>query len=510
MIKKKRNVKRSVYFISGVVISVIFIFAGKKAVLLTSTDKYCQSCHIHPLADNSWKRSTHFFNKSGVTVHCVECHLPPKEQNNYLFAKAKTGLKDLYGYYFKDSASFNWESRKSLSYAVNIVYNESCVKCHQNLFTTELSADGEKAHFYYNNNVDKLNLQCINCHLDAGHYNPNYQHGQMTGIPMIGRASRELYTSPAKIDTFKNFTEQIPGTAISFKMIAVQGGTFKMGSPENEPFRKEEEGPIREVAVSSFFMGETEVTWDEYWSFFAATNSEGRIDPEEQMEHNASDPDAISGPTPPYGNPDQGWGSGIRPAISMTHYAASIYCQWLSMKTGKKYRLPTEAEWEFACRAGTDSPYFFEGNPKRFSSSGLRNKIFGPDTSKINSYIVYALNSSGKTQEPSFVRPNSFGFKNLSGNILEFCSDWYAEDAYSKTGLKIVDPVGPSEGKEHVVRGGNFRFDAKDLRSARRDYTSTVEWLKTDPQQPKSIWWYSDIFSIGFRVVCEPDSALIR
>jgi len=99
---------------------------------------------------------------------------------------------------------------------------------------------------------------------------------------------------------------------------------------------------------------------------------------------------------------------------------------------------------------------------------------------------------------------------NTLGNVMEYCSDWYAEDTYSKTGNTVTDPKGPSEGTEHVVRGGNYASDARDLRSAARDFTKTADWLKTDPQQPKSIWWYSDIKGIGFRVVCEPDSSMIK
>ena len=224
----------------------------------------------------------------------------------------------------------------------------------------------------------------------------------------------------------------------------------------------------------------------------------------------ANAPDAVTGPTPPFGMPDQGWGSGKRPAITMTHYAASTYCQWLSKVTGKHYRLPTEAEWEYACRAGTESPYFFPAAPKKLTQNGLRSKLFGADTTQINRYVVYLLNSQGKTQEPSFVQANPLGLKNTLGNVMEFCSDWYAEDAYSKSGNSVTDPKGPSEGTEHVVRGGKFDSDAKDLRSAARDFTKTADWLKTDPQQPKSIWWYSDIKGIGFRVVCEPDSIMIK
>ena len=97
----------------------------------------------------------------------------------------------------------------------------------------------------------------------------------------------------------------------------------------------------------------------------------------------------------------------------------------------------------------------------------------------------------------------------MQGNVLEYCSDFYDEKAYSKTGTTITDPKGPESGEEPVVRGGNYSFDAKDLRAAARGYTKTTDWLKTDPQQPKSIWWYSDIKGVGFRVVCEPDSTLI-
>jgi cytochrome c nitrite reductase small subunit len=495
-------------FFTGVVALSVLLIAGKKVMKYTSTDEYCVSCHILPYADGSWKKSSHYFNKSGVRVHCVECHLPPKEKSGYIFHKAKTGLKDIYGFYFKDSASFNWEAKRTLEHAVKIVYNESCTRCHQNLFTESLTDDGGKAHLYYEANAEKLNLQCINCHLAVGHYNPNYIHGKMTGIPVVESKSKTLFTAPAVVTSFENYTEQIPNTSVSFNMVAVKGGTFSMGSPGNEPFRKADEGPVRTVKVSPFFMGEVEVTWDEYWTFFASTMSQGRLDPEEVMQRNADRPDAISGPTPPFGLPDQGWGGGKRPAITMTHYAATIYCQWLSNVTGKKYRLPNEAEWEYACRAGTETPYFFPKSPKKLTEESFWNKIFGPDTSLINSYMVYVLNSPDKTQEPSFVKPNPLGIKNLQGNVLEFCSDWYAEDAYKQTGKEVTDPKGPEEGTEHVVRGGNYTFDAKDLRSAARDYTRSSDWLKTDPQQPKSIWWYSDIKGVGFRVVCEPDSSV--
>ena len=95
------------------------------------------------------------------------------------------------------------------------------------------------------------------------------------------------------------------------------------------------------------------------------------------------------------------------------------------------------------------------------------------------------------------------------GNVSEFCSDWYSPNAYAKYKTKtIIDPKGPAKGKEHVVRGGAYNSDASTLRSAARDYTETKKWLKTDPQMPKSIWWYSDCAHVGFRVVCEVDSEI--
>lgn len=249
-------------------------------------------------------------------------------------------------------------------------------------------------------------------------------------------------------------------------------------------------------------MSEVEVTWDQYWAFFANTMSEGRTPPEEVYANNSNpDVDAISGPTPPFGFPDQGWGSGQRPAITMTHYAAETFCQWLSKKTGKKYRLPTEAEWEYAARGGTETPYFFAGNPKDFSDQGFWRKFFDAKTDSIAYYVIYAKNSQNRTQEPASVKANPFGLKNMLGNVMEYCADKYDPEAYKNT-ANATDPL-VTKGEEWVVRGGNYTSDAAEVRCAARAHTDHAAWLKTDPQQPKSIWWYSDIKGIGFRVVCE-------
>lgn len=496
--------------ITGMIIGAGLILGGNRMMTATSTNEYCMSCHIHTHADEAWTKSPHYLNASGVRTGCVDCHLPPKGSFKHLTAKVRTGLHDLYAFYFKDHESFDWESKRQLEHAVKIVFNESCVHCHQELFPKGLSSEGGTAHLYYEQNAEKLNLQCINCHLDVGHYNPNFKHERFTGIPMAASGSRELFKEPAQVTRFENFTEFIPNTSVSFNMIAIPGGTFRMGSPDNEPLRNTDEGPVREVTLSPFWMGEAEVSWDEFWSFYGATMSEGRVDIHQIMARNAANVDGISGPTPPFGIPEQGWGGGARPAITMTHYAAQVYCQWLSNVTGKKYRLPTEAEWEYAYRAGTETPYFFGGNPKRFTPGGLRNRIFGVDTTNINSYVVYAQNSGSRTQEPSFVRANPWGLKNMGGNVMEYCSDWYAPDAYSQTGLSVTNPKGPETGTERVVRGGYYGSQAGEVRSAARAHTLSDEWWRTDPQQPKSIWWYSDFKGIGFRVVCEVDSTVLQ
>lgn len=474
----------------GVIITILLTSFYNK----TSTNESCMSCHYHSESDDMWKQSYHYNNGSGTKVDCAACHLPPEGSIEHFTTKARMGMKDVWAYLTKDKEDIDWESKKDLEYATKIVYNESCKACHVNLFPSGISDDGITAHLYYEENEQKLGLQCISCHLDAGHYNPNYKHAKLSGVPMDEDESAEKFTEPATLTSFSNFTETVPGTTASISMIAVPGGSFKMGSPDSEKYRNDDEGPQRNVTVSPFFMGEVEVTWRQYWAFYGDTMSEGRVEPEDVYANNSRpDLDAVSGPTPPFGNPDQGWGMGDRPALTMTHYAAQTFCQWLSLKTGKTYRLPTEAEWEYAVRGGTDTPYFFGGNTKKFLK----------DTTGINSYVVFALNSKNRSDTPSRVKANPFGLKNMLGNVMEYCSDWYAPDAYSQMQDGAVDPKGPASGTEHVVRGGLYSDNAAAVRSASRSHTNHDAWLKTDPQMPKSIWWYSDVKGIGFRVVCE-------
>ena len=485
----------------GFIIGALLVAAFDTTMNTTSSNEYCMSCHTHEQADLDWKKSPHYLSHSGVMTDCAACHLPPKEDGllKYYMAKSKMGAKDLWAKMTQDTDKIDWESKRSLENARKIVYNSSCEKCHVNLYPEGISDDGITAHLYYDDKDKKLGLDCISCHLNVGHYMPGYEHKRLEG-KVIEADNGPIYDTLAQVNAFENFTETVPGTKAAIRMIAVPGGEFTMGSSDKEPFHSADEGPAKKVKVSPFFMGEVEVTWRQFWAFYNETMSEGRTPPEKiYANNNRPDVDAVSGPTPPFGFPDQGWGMGDRPAITMTHYAATTFCQWLSLKTGRHYRLPTEAEWEYAARGGTETPYFFEGNPKKYYSRRSR----GADTTMIGRYIVFSGNSSGKTQEPGFVKANPFGLKNMLGNVMEYCSDWYAEDAYTKIKDGELDPKGPQSGTEHVVRGGSYADNASMVRSASRNHTEHDKWLKTDPQNPKSIWWYSDIKGVGFRVVCD-------
>ncbi|MBR5035277.1 MAG: SUMF1/EgtB/PvdO family nonheme iron enzyme [Bacteroidales bacterium] len=495
-----RNKKTVWFTLGGFVLGFALMIFLNSFYVKSSSNESCMSCHVHTQADSLWTLSMHYRNQSGTVTDCAACHLPAGTPSQHFMAKARMGTKDLFSYIFKNKSKINWEAKRELDYARKIVFNSSCEKCHADLFPEGITDDALISHIYYEDHKKDYDLQCINCHLDAGHFNPNYQHGHSLAANDEGMPDIEPYTEAATVTAFENFTETVPGTVCAINMIAIPGGTFEMGSPDKEPLRNADEGPVRKVTVSDFFMAEVEVTWTQYWSFFMETQSPGRTAPEKIYANNTrTDIDAVSGPTPPYGAPDQGWGKGDRPAITMTHYGAEVFCQWLSLKTGRKYRLPTEAEWEYAARGGTSSPYYFEGSPKKFTDGFLRSA----DTTVIASNVIYAGNSRNRTALPESVKANPFGLKNMLGNVLEYCSDWYAEDAYSQMADGAIDPTGPASGSEYVVRGGNYLSDAAGVRCAARAHTQHDDWLRTDPQVPKSIWWYSDIKGIGFRVVCE-------
>ena len=488
----------------GMGAGLLIAYLGYAGVHYSSSDRFCFLCHAHPHAAVSWKKSTHYKNKAGMTVHCTECHLPPGGIR-YLTEKTRLGVKDVYGNVFKDTKKIDWEAKSTLDHASRFTYDTSCLACHSDLYSLELSPKGVKAHEYYTRTKDKI--RCINCHLSVGHYRE--KSAETTEAPVEGeKIKRPVY--PEDSGKFESYTEKIPGSEVTFSMIAVPGGTFLMGSSASEQGRRPDEGPQHRVKLSRFWIGEAEVSWREFDLYYAKTSTGRKA---EGGQHTLSDSagfDAVTGPTPPYGAPDQGWGKGSRPAITMTWFAAVKYCEWLSKVTGKKYRLPTEAEWEYACRARKQEAYPFPADLKKLSRKSLKNRLFGIDDSQIGKYAWFGSNSDLKTQPPYTCEPNPLGLFNMAGNVREFCLDWYSPDAYTSDAKDslTVDPRGPVSGKEHVVRGGSYLSAPEDLRSSARGSTAHDAWMVTDPQSPKSLWWYSDSKEVGFRVVREAGDIL--
>ncbi|MBO0700347.1 MAG: formylglycine-generating enzyme family protein [Zavarzinella sp.] len=323
-------------------------------------------------------------------------------------------------------------------------------------------------------------------------------------------------TPPKPRATHQNYTETLvnpeDGTKVPFDMVAVPGGTFEMGSPNSEEGRRDDEGPQVKVRVKPFWIGKCEVTWDEFDLYFRVGNQalkedadggdgekkDEKKDATAKKDNKAASPaDAVSKPTKPYVDETYGFERERHPAICMTHHAAMKYCEWLSKKTGKDYRIPTEAEWEYACRAGTETPY------------GI------PRGEKLTDYAWYKENSgiptrpAGAPHPVGAKKPNAWGIHDMHGNVMEWCLDHYVADAYTrfakqlKGGLLDSPVFVPTENKwRHVARGGHFKDDAKELRSAARR-KSDKKWMSADPQDPQSIWWLTNYPIIGFRV-CRP------
>jgi formylglycine-generating enzyme required for sulfatase activity len=299
-----------------------------------------------------------------------------------------------------------------------------------------------------------------------------------------GRAPGQAGAKLPQIDkhTHKGYTEEIPGTRVKFDMVAIPGGTYLMGSPENEPGRQPDEGPQHPVTVRPFWMGKMEVTWDEYDLYWRKLP--GAKPPETPADKAA---DAVTKPTNPYADETFGHGREGNPVLCITYHAAMEYCRWLSAKTGKLYRLPTEAEWEWACRAGTTTAYSFGDSPD-----------------KLNDYAWYDKDSEEVAHKVGQKKPNPWGLYDMHGNVAEWCIDHYFKDTYKKSPLDkpVVEPVIPPTNKRysHVARGGSWTDPPAKLRSAARR-GSEKDWLRRDPQRPQSIWWMTDADFVGFRVV---------
>ncbi|NOG55723.1 MAG: formylglycine-generating enzyme family protein [Planctomycetes bacterium] len=294
--------------------------------------------------------------------------------------------------------------------------------------------------------------------------------GMVLGVFMLpGCASQTTTTGPgaaqAAEPSLEPFVQTLEGTTATFEMVPVPAGTVQVRNPDDP-------SQMMTVEVGPFWVATTETVWDTYdiWvhsldqPFDDGSNGSNGFDSGEMIE--GEDADAISRPSKPYLPPDRGFGYVRYPAISLTFHAADAYCAWLTEKTGKPYRLPTEAEWQYAIAAGAAGPY-----------------AWGDDPAQADAYAWYHANSPIKTEEVAQKEPNAWGLFDGHGNV----GEW------------VVGMNG-----KPIVCGGSYKDDVDGLTLDAR-VSQTYEWNESDPQIPKSQWWLADCSFVGFRVICIPD-----
>ncbi|MBT6199974.1 MAG: SUMF1/EgtB/PvdO family nonheme iron enzyme [Bacteroidetes Order II. Incertae sedis bacterium] len=273
-------------------------------------------------------------------------------------------------------------------------------------------------------------------------------------------------------------TVNIPGTEVTFSLVYVAGGSFMMGSSETEEGRDTDEGPQRDTKLDGYWIGQYEVT-DNAFSVFRYPDRDADTT---AVAGAFYDVNAVSRPSPPYEDPAFGMGGNAKPAVGMTQWGALHFAKWLTQKTGVFFRLPTEAEWENACRAGTDTPF-----------------SFGLDEADLDEYGWYEDNSEYALQRVGQKLPNDWGLYDMHGNASEWTMDEYVSTYFQDTASK--NPwVEPSRLHPRTVRGGAYDDPSSETRCANR-LESTLNWKRRDPQIPKSFWWNTDAPFLGFRLV---------
>lgn len=274
----------------------------------------------------------------------------------------------------------------------------------------------------------------------------------------------------AQID-LKTYDQTVTGTDIKMTMVAIPAGSFTMGSSEKEKGHEADESPVKKVQVDAFWMGAHEMTFDIYAYYM------------DEEKDSAPKPDAISRPSPPYIDLTQGMGKyGGFPANSMSQYNALMFCKWLYLKTGVFFRLPTEAEWEYAARAGNNTVY-----------------PHGKDGKQLKEYAWYDKNSEDKYHKIGELKPNAWGLYDMLGNVAEWTLDEYRSD-YFKIIADANPSVLPTARHPRTVRGGSYQDNETDLRPANRIQSDPI-WNRRDPQIPKSKWWNADAPFVGFRII---------
>ena len=232
------------------------------------------------------------------------------------------------------------------------------------------------------------------------------------------------------------FKQEIPAAAFKFDMLPIPEST---------------DGRIKPI-----WMSKCEITWEAFDAFVYRLDEEaGKTTPKV---------DAVTRPSKPYLPPDRGFGHEGYAAICMSYKTAQAFCEWLSAHSGKKYRLPTEDEWEYACLAGSKDDY-----------------SFGKDAANLGDYAWSAADAGNKTHPVGKKKPNAWGLSDMHGNVAEW--------------------VTGRDGKP-ATKGGSFLDAADQLKAPARE-PANPKWNASDPQVPKSSWWLADGPFVGFRIVCE-------
>ncbi|MGJ8655736.1 MAG: formylglycine-generating enzyme family protein [Akkermansiaceae bacterium] len=315
--------------------------------------------------------------------------------------------------------------------------------------------------------------------------NQNLDEEELRLIKIIHKRIIDNFQSESKLgDSNSNTKTFLPykettNSGAQFEMLPIKAGTFT--------WKGEQDGDSLEVSLSPFWMGKTEVSWNEFEPFMRpkfTREKNGQVK-KFMREHIEDDIDFIARPTPIYHPVNHGMPLDDHPAISMTQHSANKYCQWLSYQTGHFYRLPTEAEWEYACRADSKTKYTWGDTPQ--------------DAHKF-AWIEGAPGSIYKL--PGLKKANAWGLQDMQGNLQEWTLDQYVANRATYFGkTKVHNPwIKATKPYPHVIKGGHWKQQLADITASART-PSVKEWKKGDPQEPRSLWYLTDTPWLGLRIV---------
>ncbi len=299
----------------------------------------------------------------------------------------------------------------------------------------------------------------------------------LSGAKVPDRVARMNPADSPKRPISPGDNEQEITNSIGMQLKLIPAGEFMMGSPEDEADRSDDEGPQHKVRITKpFYIGIHEVTKGQFARFVAdqSYKTEPERDGEGGWGYNESK-NKFEGRDPKYTWKNTGFTqTDDHPVVNVTWNDAVAYCEWLSSKEGKKYRLPTEAEWEYACRAGTTTAYQTGNDVEQLATIG--NVADGTAKAKFSDWTAINARDGYVFSAPAGrFKPNAFGLYDMHGNVWEWCTDEYDSEAYKKRSSGIEDPiVDTGSGSSRVLRGGSWRRNATRVRSSSRHLGTPV------------------------------------